>query len=151
MTGPGPAPRRGGWPGPRKVEVNVTLPPDQLAAIEAYAAEHGVNRSEAIRQLIDAGRTAEVVRAAVGDMVEAYSRLVTVSILTGHPAPAGSELDQLRDRAAGDVGGRRWDMAVALAGDGRALPVLEELHGRSEAGAQSAEGDVDAARLSANT
>lgn len=51
-------PRRGGWPGPRKVEVNITMPPDQLAAVEKYATERGVNRSEAIRRLIDVGLAA---------------------------------------------------------------------------------------------
>lgn len=49
------SPRRGGWPGPRKVEVNVTLPPDLLAAVEAYATNCSINRSEAIRRLVDAG------------------------------------------------------------------------------------------------
>lgn len=51
-------PRRGGWPGPRKIEVNVTLPPDQLDAVEKYATDRGVNRSEAIRRLIDVGLAA---------------------------------------------------------------------------------------------
>jgi hypothetical protein len=47
--------RRGGWPGPRKVEINVTMPPDQLRQVEAYANAHGINRSEAIRRLVAAG------------------------------------------------------------------------------------------------
>jgi hypothetical protein len=62
------ATRRGGWPGPRKIEVNITMPPDQLARVEAYAAEHGVNRSEALRRLVDAGlATSQAVGRALRD------------------------------------------------------------------------------------
>jgi metal-responsive CopG/Arc/MetJ family transcriptional regulator len=55
MAGRVTAARRGGWPGPRKIEVNVTMPPDQLARVEAYARRCGVKRSEAIRRCVAAG------------------------------------------------------------------------------------------------
>lgn len=44
------AARRGGWPGPRKTQVVVPFPPDQLARIEAYAQRQGIKRAEAIRR-----------------------------------------------------------------------------------------------------
>lgn len=49
------AERRGGWPGPRKVQRTVDFPPDQLATIEAYAERHGIKFAEAVRRLIAAG------------------------------------------------------------------------------------------------
>ena len=55
------AARRGGWPGPRKVQVDVRFDPSQLAQVDAYAAQQGVKRGEAVRRLVDLG-----LKAAVG-------------------------------------------------------------------------------------
>ena len=47
--------RRGGWPGPRKIQKVVPQHPDQVAAVQAYADREGINYAEAMRRLVDAG------------------------------------------------------------------------------------------------
>lgn len=52
------AERRGGWPGPRKVQRTIDWPPEQYAAIGAYAKQHGIKFAEAVRRLVAAGLAA---------------------------------------------------------------------------------------------
>jgi len=47
--------RRGGWPGPRKVQKVVPQPPVQVERVQAYADAEGVTYAEAMRRLVDAG------------------------------------------------------------------------------------------------
>jgi hypothetical protein len=50
--------RRGGWPGPRKIQVVVPFDPAQLAQVEAWAEQQGVKRAEAVRLLVARGLAA---------------------------------------------------------------------------------------------
>ena len=49
------AERRGGWPGPRKIQKVTPQPPVQVERVQAYADAEGVTYAEAMRRLVDAG------------------------------------------------------------------------------------------------
>lgn len=59
LENPHPRPRRGGWPGPRKVQTGpVRQSAEQVAQVQAYAERESVTYAEAIRRLVDAGLAA---------------------------------------------------------------------------------------------
>ena len=49
------AERRGGWPGPRKIQKVVPQHPDQVVQVQAYADANGITYAEAMRRLVDFG------------------------------------------------------------------------------------------------
>lgn len=49
------ATRRGGWPGPRKIQKVVPQHPAQVSRVEAYAAALGITYAAAMRDLVDMG------------------------------------------------------------------------------------------------
>lgn len=52
---PAGSPRRGGWPGPRKVQKVTPQDPAQVERVQAYAEAEGIKYAEAMRRLVDAG------------------------------------------------------------------------------------------------
>lgn len=52
------ATRRGGWPGPRKVQKVVPQDAEQVEQVQAWADREGVTYAEAMRRLVAAGLAA---------------------------------------------------------------------------------------------
>lgn len=51
--------RRGGWPGPRKIQTQpVRQTAEQVEQVQAYADREGIKYAEAMRRLVDAGLAA---------------------------------------------------------------------------------------------